>query len=201
MSTESHFRTKPLKKSATSTPPLTRAKTIRKAKAVRTSGTGVRVEQSTTTAAFGRVGIYEGVVEILDVKRADRPAANTLLDVHKLVQRGLPSRSLSTFVNSFDRIKPIDIYAALGISGRTAQRQTASTGKLLNSEYSSRLWNLAEVMAFATRVLGTAAAAELWLDRPAVALNGNRPLDLMKTIQGSAAVKDLLGRLEHGVYT
>ena len=201
MSTRSVSRTKPLKKSPRSTPPLAKRRAIRKAKAVRTGGAGVRAEQSTTTAASGRVGIYDGVVEILDVKRANGPAANTLLDVHQLVQRGLPSRSLSTFVKRFDLIKPIDIYAALGISGRTAQRQIASTDKLLSPEYSSRLWNLAEVMALATRVLGTAAAAERWLDRPAIALNGNRPLDLMKTIQGSAAVKDLLGRLEHGVYT
>lgn len=40
-----------------------------------------------------------------------------------------------------------------------------------------------------------------WFDTPWPALGGEKPLDLMDTEIGSREVEDLLGRLEHGVYS
>lgn len=60
---------------------------------------------------------------------------------------------------------------------------------------------LTEVMAAAGRVLGSRAAAGAWLRRPAIALNNARPIDLLGTAEGVDAVRDLLVRLEHNVYT
>lgn len=58
----------------------------------------------------------------------------------------------------------------------------------------------AEVTVIATRVLGTSELAEHWLTHPALALDGRRPLDLLTTAAGIQAVKDLLTRMEFGVY-
>jgi putative toxin-antitoxin system antitoxin component (TIGR02293 family) len=48
---------------------------------------------------------------------------------------------------------------------------------------------------------GDADAARAWLQKPARALDGVRPLDHAETEEGAREVERLLGRLEHGVYT
>jgi putative toxin-antitoxin system antitoxin component (TIGR02293 family) len=57
-----------------------------------------------------------------------------------------------------------------------------------------------QIRALAIRVLGTLEAAEEWLRRPAVGLEGKRPIDLMGTSAGRVELRTYLGRLEYGVY-
>jgi putative toxin-antitoxin system antitoxin component (TIGR02293 family) len=54
-----------------------------------------------------------------------------------------------------------------------------------------------------TRALydGNDAAARRWLTTPARALGGHTPLEFADTEAGAHEVEDLVGRLEHGVYT
>ena len=52
----------------------------------------------------------------------------------------------------------------------------------------------------ASEPFGDAAAAQRWLAAPAMGLDGARPIDLLRTLQGSELVAEFLGRLEHGVY-
>ena len=60
--------------------------------------------------------------------------------------------------------------------------------------------SLEEVYEMARRVLGTNELAEHWLTHAAPALDGRRPFDLLVTAAGIQAVKDLLTRMEFGVY-
>ncbi|WP_198674588.1 antitoxin Xre/MbcA/ParS toxin-binding domain-containing protein [Rhodoferax ferrireducens] len=55
--------------------------------------------------------------------------------------------------------------------------------------------------AIAMRVLGTRELAEHWLAQPALALDCQKPEDLLTTAAGIRTVKDLLTRIEYGVYT
>lgn len=59
---------------------------------------------------------------------------------------------------------------------------------------------LQEVTDIATRVLGSRNLAQHWLSQPALALDGQRPRDLLSTASGLEAVKPLLTRQEFGVY-
>lgn len=52
----------------------------------------------------------------------------------------------------------------------------------------------------AVEVFGSKEETELWLRRPAMALNGERPIDLVRTPEGKLLVQELLVRLEYGVY-
>ena len=56
-------------------------------------------------------------------------------------------------------------------------------------------------LAQAAEVMGGHDAAERWMAAPAVGLDGARPIELMRTLQGAELVSDFLGRLEHGVYS
>jgi len=58
-----------------------------------------------------------------------------------------------------------------------------------------------EILAKATRVLGSQEEAEQWLKRPAIGLDQQRPIDLLTTPAGVKLVEDYLGRLEYDVYT
>ena len=59
----------------------------------------------------------------------------------------------------------------------------------------------AEILAKATRALGSQEEAEQWLKRPAIGLDRQRPVDLLTTPAGVKLVEDYLGRLEYDVYT
>ena len=58
----------------------------------------------------------------------------------------------------------------------------------------------AAVLAKAVEVFGSNEEAELWLRRPALGLNGERPIDLLRSPEGKRLVQDFLDRLEYGVY-
>jgi putative toxin-antitoxin system antitoxin component (TIGR02293 family) len=59
----------------------------------------------------------------------------------------------------------------------------------------------AEILARATTLFGSQAAAEQWLEQPATGLDQRRPIDLVTTPAGLELVEDFLGRIEYGVYT
>mgnify|MGYP000992974216 CR=1 FL=1 len=52
----------------------------------------------------------------------------------------------------------------------------------------------------ATGVLGSRKLAKEWLSKPAIGLDGRRPIDLLDTPAGIEAVVVLLTRMDHGVY-
>jgi putative toxin-antitoxin system antitoxin component (TIGR02293 family) len=64
-----------------------------------------------------------------------------------------------------------------------------------------RTRKFAEILARAATLFGSRAAAEQWLEQPAIGLDHRRPIDLMATPAGLELVEDYLGRIEYGVYT
>ena len=61
--------------------------------------------------------------------------------------------------------------------------------------------NLAQVTELAIRVLGTRELAQAWLNTPALALDGQIPVDLLGNETATQSVMDLLIRIEYGVYS
>jgi putative toxin-antitoxin system antitoxin component (TIGR02293 family) len=53
----------------------------------------------------------------------------------------------------------------------------------------------------AAEVLGSREEALRWLHTPNRAFGGRTPWDLLDTDLGSRQVEDVLGRMEHGVYS
>lgn len=68
------------------------------------------------------------------------------------------------------------------------------------TDLASRTWLFAEALAKATDVFGGREEAERWMSQEAMGLDGARPIDLLRTVQGAELVKEFLGRLEQGVY-
>lgn len=49
--------------------------------------------------------------------------------------------------------------------------------------------------------MGSIAAAREWLDAPKYVLNNEKPIDLAQSDEGFEEVCQLLGRIEHGVFS
>jgi putative toxin-antitoxin system antitoxin component (TIGR02293 family) len=90
---------------------------------------------------------------------------------------------------------------AVGISLRTYQRRKDAPDRKLSPAQSGRAWKFAEILGRATELFGSQSDAEAWLERPAMAFEQRKPIDLLSTPAGVASVEDHLTRLEYGVYT
>jgi putative toxin-antitoxin system antitoxin component (TIGR02293 family) len=123
------------------------------------------------------------------------------LDAHELLHQGLPRAALRSLVDKIHLITTDEAFEALGVSLRTLQRHKSEPDALLDVQQSGRAWKFAEILAKATRVLGSQNEAEQWLRRPAIGLDQRRPVDLLTTPAGVKLVEDYLGRLEYDVYT
>jgi len=123
------------------------------------------------------------------------------LDAHRLLLDGLPGRAFRHLV---DNLTVLDVDAslekAMGMSLRTYQRRKAAPAKPLNPEQSGRAWKFAEILGGATEVFGSQDDAEQWLERPAIGLDRQRPIDLLATPAGIELVEDHLNRIRYGVY-
>lgn len=114
------------------------------------------------------------------------------------VKAGLDAR---VFVDLSHRlgVSEARLASVAGIAPTTLGRRKRA-GALAQDE-SERVLRLASLLEHATRAFGDEADAADWLRSSNVALGGVAPLDLADTELGAREVDDLLGRLEHGVYS
>lgn len=139
------------------------------------------------------------IADVLGGERVLKCRLEEPIDVHRLLMRGLPSEAAHHLVDSLVAIElTSELERALGMSRRTLSRK--KTGHL-TLEQSGRTWRLAEVIAAATDVFGSREAAEAWLEKPAMGLNQERPIDLIVTPAGHDEVMSFLERIKYGVYT
>lgn len=114
------------------------------------------------------------------------------------VQAGLPFAEVEALQAGLDL--PLEKLAPkLGLSKATLHRRKHE-GRLTPSE-SDRVMRYARLLGRAVEVLESADAARRWLSRPQYALGGAVPLDYAETEAGAREVENVLGRIEHGVYS
>ena len=120
------------------------------------------------------------------------------LDWVALIRRGLPSAALESLTGNLG-LPQTELAAVLGIPERTlARRKKDGT---LSPEESGKLVRLARAVGRATEVFEDRDAGLGWLRRPNRALVGQAPLRLLDTEIGAESVMELLGRIEHGVFS
>jgi putative toxin-antitoxin system antitoxin component (TIGR02293 family) len=144
---------------------------------------------------------YKVSFDFLGGKRFWNPRLTSRSDVHSAIVSGVPYGSLLFLVDQMKELEEGDVAKVLGISARTLRRQTKTPGKRMPADLASKTWLLAETLAKAAEIFGSKEEAEHWMIKPAMGLDGQRPIDLLQTVQGAELVNDFLGRLEYGVYT
>jgi putative toxin-antitoxin system antitoxin component (TIGR02293 family) len=135
---------------------------------------------------------YLGGVEAIGKPKSD-------LDFVSIIRRGLP---FSVLASIRDRAKLSEemICSSLRIARRTAARRKEQAARLKPTE-SELVLRLARVCAAAADALGDEDKARRWLVAENRALGGEAPIRLLDTGVGFQEVMDVLGRIEHGVYS
>ncbi len=134
-------------------------------------------------------------------KAVGRPVRDRL-EAHEVILKGFKAGVLDHLRKQFVVLDASgNLEKALGVSLRTMQRRRKSPDSRLTAEQSGRAWKFAEILARVTRMLGSQEEAEAWLERPAMALDRERPIDLLATTAGVEALEQHLTRVEYGVYT
>jgi putative toxin-antitoxin system antitoxin component (TIGR02293 family) len=114
------------------------------------------------------------------------------------VRQGLPFEEFAALRQMLG-INEERLAALLEMSRATLHRRKKS-GHLERPE-SDRLLRFARLWARATHALGGVENARSWLLEPAIAFQGECPLDFADTELGAREVEAVLGRLEHGVFS
>ena len=118
-------------------------------------------------------------------------------DFSDVIQQGLPYRVLKYF-SARVPIDSHDLVRVLGTTKRSLYRHQES-GRL-PPDVSDRLSRVARIMVLAGYVLEDPAEAQSWLVDKTEALGNKRPIDLVVNDAGAERVRDLLMRMEYGVY-
>jgi putative toxin-antitoxin system antitoxin component (TIGR02293 family) len=114
------------------------------------------------------------------------------------IKKGLP-------ISVFEKIqKELDVSAdtlasAVNIANRTLTRRKKE-GRFQPDE-SERVLRIASLFDRALQVLHRHSRVQLWFKSPQKGLGGKTPLEYADTEPGAREVEDLLGRLEHGVFS
>lgn len=111
---------------------------------------------------------------------------------------GLPVWELHDLQTSLD-VPMEKLVPMLGISKATLHRRKAE-GRLGSAE-SDRVVRFARLMGKAVEVFETEENARQWLTSAQFGLGGAVPLEYAETEVGAREVEELLGRIEHGVYS
>lgn len=114
------------------------------------------------------------------------------------VREGLPYEALEAVVDRL-HLSREELSEALQVPMRTLARRKKD--RRLKPDESDRLARLARVAAQAIEVLGDEERATSWLRTSNRALGGSTPLNLLDTDLGARQVEEVLGRIEHGVFS
>ncbi len=127
--------------------------------------------------------------------------AGSSVMAHDAVMKGVSGHALTRIWESTRGTLPADaILKAIGVSARTASRIQSDPDKPLDARTTDGIYRLESVRAMAEEVLGSAEAANEWLQAEAMGLEFRKPIELLSTSPGAEAVKTLLQRMKYGVY-
>jgi putative toxin-antitoxin system antitoxin component (TIGR02293 family) len=140
--------------------------------------------------------------ELLGAGKVFKRVPKSRMEVHSAILDGaFPYAALLTLLSGITLLNETDLTNALGISARTLRRQREAPKKAMPADLASKTWLFAETLTKATEVFGSREKAEEWMNRPAMGLDGRRPIEMLQTAQGTEIVTDFLTRLEYDVYS
>jgi len=131
--------------------------------------------------------------------RIDRAGSDQVHEAIDTLKRGL-AYACYTNLKNVTGLSRAKLSEVLGIPERTLARRKRD-GRL-NPDESERLVRVVRVYELAVDLHeGDADAARTWLSSPKRALAGKTPYEMLDTEIGAREVENLVGRLEHGVFS
>lgn len=123
------------------------------------------------------------------------PEAATLEYVRNSLDHGLHKDVFSRLKSILDTTGD-DLCRVIRVPARTVARR-----EIFKPDESERILRVASAFQRAIEVMGSLDKARRWFSSPKRALGGKTPMVFCDTEPGAEEVSNLLGRIEHGVFT
>ena len=120
------------------------------------------------------------------------------LELADAIRLGISYRAVEHVIDT-GMLEANEVYELVGSRRSLARKK--KEGRALSAIESDRLARVARVIGRAEDALGGRDTAHRWLRKPNRALGGRRPLELLTSDIGARMVEQVLGRIEHGVYS
>jgi len=155
----------------------------------------IRKQKSRMTATAKH---YDALQRILG-KEYIRTKIESPFDFITLASKGINANIIVNFRNHFSIPRE---FAAdlLNVSEPTIYRWIQNNKKL-ERNYSVQLFELTDLFLFGIEVFESKENFFKWLELPNAALGGLNPKEILEIPGGISKVRDLIGRIEHGVYS
>jgi putative toxin-antitoxin system antitoxin component (TIGR02293 family) len=140
---------------------------------------------------------YDRIVSVLGGSAQLGHTVNSDIDLIHITRTGLP-KSVVVTVSAILGISMEKMSSLLHVSHRTIQRK--GDHELLNVYSTEQILEIATVISRGIEVLGTIENFTKWLHKEIRALNYKKPIDYLDTSFGAQLIKDILGKIEHGIY-
>ncbi len=120
-------------------------------------------------------------------------------DFIEIATKGVNANVLGNFRTHF-ALSIEDIAHMFDVSEPTIYRWSKAN-KNLDRNISVKLFEITELFLYGCEVFGSQDNFFKWLNLPNTALGGMEPMELVGIPEGVSKVRDILGRIEHGVYS
>lgn len=159
-----------------------------------TSRVGVRLSMRAAKAEASSFSLAEAAAEILGGRESTGFRIVSDADMARAVERGFSVKAIAALGKTGVSDEEIGdlIIKPRTLSHRKEKRQR------LTVEESDRAARVARVMALAGKTFANEDKADRWLHKNLNALDGRRPIDLVRTAAGARIVEDILARIAWG---
>lgn len=120
------------------------------------------------------------------------------MDILNSIREGVTKNTMDATL-SLTGISLDEMSSILHVSARTLRRYTAKSK--LNSAQSERIFELIKLYHYGEEVLGDLTSFRSWMDSTIEALGQKKPKEFLDTSIGIKWLMNILGRIEHGVYS
>ncbi len=141
---------------------------------------------------------YEKLANVLGRKNVPEKIESPF-DFIRFASAGINIDVIGNFSNYFNLSKEL-VAQILDISEPTLYRWIKSN-KNLDRNFSVKLFEIADLFLYGEEVFGKWDGFFKWIYLPNDALGGMEPQELIEIPGGVSKVKDILGRIEYGVYS
>ena len=135
---------------------------------------------------------------LLEEPGIDYQTQSSPMSLVQLSRKGIKKAALTNLANAL-HISNKELAKLLPVTERTLQRRASNS--LLNSTTSQQAILIGQTITRGVAIFGSKEKFQSWVHQSNQALGGHTPLDIMDTTIGVQLVMDILGRLEHGVYS
>ena len=137
--------------------------------------------------------------DVLSLSASVRKQVHSTLDLIPLSKEGLPIKTLKRLQEKL-RLSHREMSELIGMSESTLHRRYRADKRLSEIE-SQTVLQLAELWSQGMEVFQSEADLRFWLSGEISALGSQTPLSLLATPLGRFHVKEVLQRLEWGIYS